>query len=150
MCSYSLQLSNFIFNWKDPSPRQITANVNYFLSLCAHLLLLTLEWDHQLSVFLCCHHIAPGFSWRGVRLAAENRRSKRWPPPNLACFPEVEPTRSEPSWCNGNMLVPSESERRKILLIKAASLCLLMQNNQDKKSSRPLGLDFIYKPLLAL
>lgn len=75
-----------------------------------------------MSVFFVAITWLLGLSWRGAELAAGDRRSEERCPPNPGCFPEGEPMRLEPSWPNGNMLVPSESECREMLLIKAASL----------------------------
>lgn len=53
----------------------------------------------------------------GVMLAADGSA-----PVTYVVFPEGEPKRLESSRSNGNTLVPSDSECREMLLIKAVSL----------------------------
>lgn len=96
------------------------------------------------NCFLCCHHMAHGSSCWGVKVATgDRRRQESGAPFNQGCFSKGEVMQLEPSWSYGNMLIPSGSECKETLLIEAASSCLLMQNNLDKKRTKPLRLHLI-------
>lgn len=96
-------------------PQERLLTKQYFFSLFTPVTVDTGVRSTSNECFLCCHHTAPGISRWGLKLEAESGTL-----PNPGCFPEGEPMRLEPSWSNGKILLPSESERREMLLIKAS------------------------------
>lgn len=113
-----LEFANFIYQSFPRTDYQYIQYKLYFFMPIS--LLLTLEWGQQMSVFfvaITCLLVSHGGEWSWQQGTGEARC-----PPNLGCFPEGDAMHLKPSWSNGNMPVPSESECREMLLIKAALL----------------------------
>lgn len=99
---------------------QYTKHKLYFFILFTPVHTYSCHWSdvRKCMISLLLSHVC----WF-LMVATGDGRSRRAPPPfNLTVFLKERWCVLRPSWSNGNVLVPSESECREMLLIKAALL----------------------------
>lgn len=72
--------------------------------------------------FLCCHHTSPGGEGSKSGDDTTSTPPPTPPQPELCCWWRCKWVSMLPSWCNGNMHLPSGSRCREKLLINAAWL----------------------------